>query len=140
VTLAPLSDSLSALEQSETNEDDIPEEAIELRFLKPYFESSGAVKLGNILFMVDENGKKLEFQVTNVELEGSDKEREKKDGGKSKEKESDDADNEISVAGLVDNATNIILSTATPRPSDSYVLEKYSTVRRGHAEVHFASI
>jgi hypothetical protein len=90
VTLAPLSDSLNALEQAETNGDSIPDEEIELRFLKPYFESLGIVKLGHILVMVDENGKKLEFQVTNVELEGGDDEVEKKREEKSKMKENED--------------------------------------------------
>jgi hypothetical protein len=34
--------------------------------------------LGHILLMVDENGKKLEFQVTHVELEAGDENSQKK--------------------------------------------------------------
>ncbi len=90
VTLAPLSDSLSALEQAETNGDNIPDEEIERRFLKPYYESGGVVKLGHILLMVDENGKKLEFQVTHVELEAGDEDLQKKPKETSKLNEDED--------------------------------------------------
>lgn len=73
VTLAPIEDSLKALQNSEGG-DDIPAEELNTRFVAPYLEEKGGmVKVGHVLVLGDENGKKLDFIVTEIELE-SDKE------------------------------------------------------------------
>jgi hypothetical protein len=70
VTLAPIEDSLKALQNSEGG-DDIPEEELTARFVAPYVEEKGGmVKVGHVLALSDDNGKKLEFMVTEIELEG----------------------------------------------------------------------
>lgn len=75
ITIAPISDSILALEKSETGGDEIDDNEIISRFISPYFESGGIVKAGTTLHLVDENGKKLDVQVIQVELEGETKEK-----------------------------------------------------------------
>ena len=70
VTLSPLVDSLNALEASEGG-DEIPDEELNERFVAPYLEEKGAlVKRDHVLKLRDENGKKLDFIITDVALEG----------------------------------------------------------------------
>ena len=83
VTLSPVDDSLRSLEASEGG-DEIPEEEITARFVAPYMEQKGGmVKRGHLLTLADENGKKLEFIVTDVVLEGEPKEEGKEADGMS---------------------------------------------------------
>ena len=70
VTLAPIEDSLQLLMKSE-GRDEIPDEELNARFIEPYMADANAlVKLGHVLTLRDENGKKLEFIVSSVTLEG----------------------------------------------------------------------
>ena len=70
VTLSPLEDSLNALEAGEGG-DEIPDEELNQRFVAPYLEEKGAlVKRDHVLTLRDDNGKKLDFIVTDVALEG----------------------------------------------------------------------
>lgn len=71
VTLSPIDDSLKLLEASEGG-DEISEEEINSRFVAPYLEERGAmVKRDHVITLADENGKKLEFIVTDIALEGA---------------------------------------------------------------------
>lgn len=71
VTFAPLEDSLNSLQASEGG-DDIAEEEIMERFVGPYTQDRDnlLMKKGNVLTLRDDNGKKLEFMVSHVEVEG----------------------------------------------------------------------
>ena len=70
VTFSPIEDSLKSLENAEGG-DEIPDEELEQRFVTPYLDEKGAmVKAGHAITLVDENGKKLEFMVSEVVLEG----------------------------------------------------------------------
>lgn len=80
VTLSPVEDSLKSLEASEGG-DEIAEDEINARFVAPYMEERGGmVKRGHLLTLGDENGKKLEFIVTDVALEGEEEKEEGADG------------------------------------------------------------
>ena len=80
VTLAPITDSLKSLQNSEGG-DDIPEKDLMTRFINPYLEEKGGmVKVGHVLSLSDENGKKLDVMVREIELE-SDKEKSEDDEG-----------------------------------------------------------
>lgn len=107
ITIAPISDSILALEKSETGGDEIDDNEIISRFISPYFESGGIVKAGTTLHLVDENGKKLDVQVIQVELEGETKE---------KKENSENNDDDGFIAGLCDENSNVILSTSVERP------------------------
>ncbi len=73
LTLSPLEDSLLALQASEGGDDINDSELLE-RFVTPYFEALGSqynkalLKKGHVLTLADENGKRLEFMVTQVDL------------------------------------------------------------------------
>lgn len=77
VTFAPIEDSLKSLEMSEGG-DEIPDEEIQMRFLEPYLAGKGGavVKKGHVLILRDEDGKQLEFMITNVGIEGVEEEEE----------------------------------------------------------------
>jgi formylmethanofuran dehydrogenase subunit D len=71
VTFSPIEDSLAALEAREGG-DTLPDEELMERFVTPYLnlsEKSAVVKKNSMLTLVDDNGKKLDFMVTHVELE-----------------------------------------------------------------------
>jgi hypothetical protein len=75
-TFSPIADSLISLQAGEGG-DDISDEELTERFLTPYLnldqeEKSILVKQGHVLTLQDENGKHLEFMISNVELEGDD--------------------------------------------------------------------
>lgn len=72
VTFAPIEDSLNSLQASEGG-DDIAEEEIMERFVGPYTQDREnlVMKKGNLLTLRDDNGKKLEFMVSHVEVEGA---------------------------------------------------------------------
>ena len=74
VTFSPVEDSLNGVVASEGG-DMLDDSEIEARFVAPYLESGGGlVKKGHLLKLRDENGKRLEFYVTHVTLEGDDDE------------------------------------------------------------------
>lgn len=77
VTFSPIEDSLQALVAAEGG-DEIPDEEIQARFVQPYLEDmDGAVlKQGHVIRLMDDNGKKLEFMVSHVDLAGEDAEKE----------------------------------------------------------------
>jgi len=89
VTFSPVEDSLDALQGGEGG-DEIPDEELMDRFIKPYTENNdgATVKSNAVLTLVDENGKKLDFVVSQVELdnisaatgEGKEKDEEQKEG------------------------------------------------------------
>jgi hypothetical protein len=68
VTLSPITDSFESLQASEG---EISDEEIQERFVKPYTEgaSSALFKLGSIITLLDDNGRRLDFIVSSVELE-----------------------------------------------------------------------
>lgn len=71
VTFSPVEDSKLNLEAREGG-DEISDEQIMARFIKPYLTHDGAVlmKKGHLLGLVDDNGRKLDVMVTHLELEG----------------------------------------------------------------------
>ena len=79
LTFSPIEDSLRNLESGEGG-DELSEDEIRDRFVDPYVQNKdGAlVKKGNLLILQDENGKQLEFMVSEVSLEGDE---ENKDAG-----------------------------------------------------------
>jgi len=109
VTFSPIDDSLASLEALEGG-DSIPDEEINERFIAPYLdESGGVVKSGQVLLLRDENGRKLEFIVTNVMVEGAES-TEKKESSEEKKTE------EVTVAGEITEETTAVTGGATPRP------------------------
>lgn len=105
-TLAPIEDSLTTLEAIEGG-DEIPEEDLTARFISPYFENQKALlKKGQILELIDDSGRRLEFIVGSVNLEGADA-----------VEVDDEEDEEISIAGQTNENTNIIMASATERPA-----------------------
>lgn len=71
VTFSPIEDSLNALVAREGG-DELSDEEMMDRFVTPYLdlsESSAVIKKNAVLALVDDNGKKLDFLVTHVELE-----------------------------------------------------------------------
>jgi len=105
VTFSPIEDSLNSLVASEGG-DEIEDEELMERFIEPYLNIEDSddiiVKEGNVIAIKDENGKTVDFLVTNVE---SNEEREK-DG-----EDEDDSPR----AGLIDGSTNIFIGMSTPR-------------------------
>ena len=81
VTFSPIEDTLMALVAA-VGGDDIPDEEIQARFVQPYMEDfDGAViKQGHVVKLTDENGKKLEFIVTHLEVSGGEDTEEADDG------------------------------------------------------------
>jgi hypothetical protein len=71
VTLSPVEDSLAGLVASEGG-DEIADEELQRRFLTPYLEQreGGLLKQGHLLVLRDDNGKRLEFYVSQIDLEG----------------------------------------------------------------------
>mmetsp|Transcript_20294 Transcript_20294/g.49752 ORF Transcript_20294/g.49752 Transcript_20294/m.49752 type:complete len:896 (+) Transcript_20294:96-2783(+) len=105
VTLAPVDDSLSTLEAMEGG-DEIADEDIKSRFLDPYLESAdGLLKRGHILLLKDENGRKLEFIVTHMEIEGQ------------TAAENEEEDDETVVAGEMSGSSAVVLGGAIERPT-----------------------
>ena len=70
LTLSPIEDSLRELEAAEG---ELSDEEIQERFVQPYTDNAdGAlVKQDTVLSLKDANGKKLEFIVTHVAVEGA---------------------------------------------------------------------
>jgi len=104
VTLSPVDDSLASVEAIEGG-DEMSDEDIMSRFVTPYLESSnGFLKRGQILVLKDENGRKLEFIVSHMEIEGEEIPEESEEG------------EETAVAGELSEATAIVLGGSIERP------------------------
>jgi hypothetical protein len=71
ISFSPIEDSLSGLTALEGG-DEIADSEIQARFVMPYLENSpGAVlKEGHLLVLRDENGRRLEFYISHVAVEG----------------------------------------------------------------------
>ncbi len=71
VTFSPVKDSLNSLELSEGGDEIAEEELIE-RFVKPYLDVDGSavLKQGHTITLRDDNNKSLEFTVTHLDTEG----------------------------------------------------------------------
>lgn len=71
-TFSPLEDSLSALEASEGG-DEIADEELMERFVGPYTQDreNALIKKGSVLTLRDDNGKKLDFIVSHVDVVGA---------------------------------------------------------------------
>lgn len=105
VTLSPVEDSLSSLEAMEGG-DEIADEEILSRFVTPYLGSSnGLLKHGHILLIKDENGRKLEFIVSHVEIEGQ------------PEAVDEEDDEDIVVAGEMSDSSKVVVGGPTARPA-----------------------
>jgi transitional endoplasmic reticulum ATPase len=141
VTFSPVEDSLQNLSAREGG-DDISDEHIMERFIKPYLANDATVliKKDHLLALVDDNGKRLEVMVTHVELEG---EEAKQEGGMSMSVAPciqalpyacgntrvcihvsylaspllaiAPADADVAIAGVVDSSADVVLGGATPR-------------------------
>ena len=81
VTLSPVEDSLNALVAAEGG-DMLEDSEIQARFVVPYLEGGDALlKKDHWLALRDENGKRLEFYVTQMVLEGEDEEMKEEEDG-----------------------------------------------------------
>lgn len=83
-TLSPIEDSYNELVATEGG-DEIPDEEIMERFVAPYLdledgESKVLLKKGHVLTLRDENGRSLDFLVTNIEVDGAAEEEEADEG------------------------------------------------------------
>ena len=104
VTLSPIDDSLASLESLEGG-DTISDEDMHERFLAPYFEESGGLlKSGQVLLIKDENGRKMEFLVSNVMVEGAASD------------ESEEASEDDVAAGMMTGESVAVVGGSTPRP------------------------
>jgi hypothetical protein len=79
VTFSPIEDSLESLEAAEGG-DEISDDELFARFIQPYTHGSsgGLLKQGMALQLADENGRKLDFMVTHIDVEESESESKKK--------------------------------------------------------------
>ena len=107
VTLQPIEDSLASLEALEGG-DSISDEEINERFVAPYFEESGGLlKSGQVLQIIDENGRKLEFLVSSVDIKGAE--------SKKVASEDEELDEDV-TAGELTEGTTAVVGGSTPRP------------------------
>ena len=112
LTFSPIEDSMLALESLEGT---ISDEEIHERFIAPYLEETGGLlKRGQLLILVDDSGRKLEFLVTHMTIEGAtdDEEKEKE---LSEEETKEKA--ESTVAGELTAQTHAVVGGSAPRPA-----------------------
>lgn len=72
VTFSPVEDSLAALTAVEGG-DEISDAELQARFLTPYLEGSATaavLKQGHLIAIRDDNGKRLEFYVSHIDVDG----------------------------------------------------------------------
>jgi len=107
VTFSPVKDSLHSLELSEGGDEIAEEELIE-RFVKPYLDVDGSavLKKGHTITLRDDNNKSLDFTVTHLDTEGDVDDEEEVD-------EAEEDDN--AVGALVDSSTEIIIGSSVDR-------------------------
>ncbi len=100
VTFSPVQDSLNNLQASEGGDTISDEELLE-RFIQPYLDTSTeapiTTKLGHILYLKDDNDKTCEFIITHL---GD---------------ETEDEEEDVVKAGLIDSSTDIVMGGATSR-------------------------
>mmetsp|Transcript_3624 Transcript_3624/g.8292 ORF Transcript_3624/g.8292 Transcript_3624/m.8292 type:complete len:918 (+) Transcript_3624:66-2819(+) len=109
VTFSPIEDSLSSLEALEGG-DSISDEEINKRFVGPYLEESGGLlKSGQVLMMKDDDGRKLEFLVSSLILEGE-------ESDQKKDESSEEESEEKITAGEATGATAAVVGASAPRP------------------------
>lgn len=73
VTFSPIEDSLEALVAVEGG-DEIADAEIQERFVQPYLDGSGdgvVLKQGHVIRLMDDNGKKLEFMISHMDINGA---------------------------------------------------------------------
>jgi len=105
ITLSPIEDSISTLSSIEGG-DEIPEEDLNSRFLTPYFADQKALlKKGQILELMDDNGRRLEFIVKDIQLEGQEPKEDTEEG------------EDVTIAGQTAEETNVIVASAMERPA-----------------------
>ncbi|KAL7445485.1 hypothetical protein ACHAXM_011770 [Skeletonema potamos] len=107
VTFSPVKDSLHSLELSEGGDEIAEEELIE-RFVKPYLDVDGSavLKKGHTIILRDDNNKSLEFTVTHFDTDGDVNDAEGAD-------EAEDDDN--AVGAFVNSSTEVILGSSVDR-------------------------
>jgi transitional endoplasmic reticulum ATPase len=133
ITFSPIEDSLAGLTALEGG-DAIPDSEIQARFVTPYLENAGGavLKQGHLLILRDENGKRLEFYVSDITLDGE----ESSESAKPAENEegtvigcclvspnfvpccfnySLDTVTETPVAGKYESSSEVLVTAATPR-------------------------
>ncbi|KAG7355471.1 cell division cycle protein 48 [Nitzschia inconspicua] len=118
VTFSPIEDSLKSLESLEKGGDPITDEEIMDRFVTPYLEGEGGLlKSGQLLLLTDENGRKLEFLVSHMEVEGAE--------SATTDEGTDDAENsgeakdyrdDKPLAGEITDVTSAVVGGSVPRP------------------------
>ena len=115
LTFSPIEDSLASVEVTEGG-DSIPDEEIHDRFIQPYIdESQGLLKKGQVLTLVDDNGRKLDFLITYMKIDdGKDDEETEKEG--SSGIENPEKAEEV-VAGALMEGTTIVVGSSAPRPA-----------------------
>jgi len=112
LTFSPIEDSMLALESLEGT---ISDEEIHERFIAPYLEETGGLlKRGQLLILVDDSGRKLEFLVTHMTIEGAtDDEEKEKELSEEETKEKAEA----TVAGELTAQTHAVVGGSAPRPA-----------------------
>mmetsp|Transcript_5416 Transcript_5416/g.6233 ORF Transcript_5416/g.6233 Transcript_5416/m.6233 type:complete len:984 (-) Transcript_5416:41-2992(-) len=116
LTFSPVEDSLASLETLEGG-DSIPDEEIYERFIGPYLEETGGLlKRGQVLMMVDDNGRKLEFLITHMTIDSDINDDEKKKKGSSEDENIEEVV-ETTVAGELTEETNAVVGGSAPRPA-----------------------
>jgi hypothetical protein len=70
-TFSPVEDSLATLTAAEGG-DEIPDAELQARFITPYLEGveTAVVKQNHLIVLRDENGKRLEFYISHLDIEG----------------------------------------------------------------------
>lgn len=108
VMMSPIEDSLRSLEALEGG-DSIPDDEINARFVTPYIDGSGGLlKLGQILRLTDDSGRRLDFLVTDMTLDGVDE---------TNPVSGDEEEEEIVKAGEVTEETTATVGDSVPRPA-----------------------
>lgn len=118
VTFSPIEDSLSALEALEKGGDAIPDEEIMKRFITPYLsESGGFLKRGQVLLLTDDIGRKLEFLVSYMEIDGaaSATKTESLEGDSEEPDDSVETNEDVAIGGEI-NEASVVIGGSVPRP------------------------
>jgi transitional endoplasmic reticulum ATPase len=108
VMMSPIEDSLRSLESLEGG-DSIPDEEINARFVTPYInDKGGLLKRGQILRLTDDSGRRLDFIVTDMTIDGVD---ETNTGAE------DEEEVEIVKAGEISDGATATVGDSVPRPA-----------------------
>lgn len=114
LTFSPIDDSLLSLELIEGG-DTIPDDQILQRFIQPYlYDSYGLLKLNQVLTLVDDKGRKLDFLISHMLVKGATNQPEKSN----ESPENDAADQSLcAMAGEVIESTDVVVGGSSPRPA-----------------------